>query len=58
MPGVIPVLAGTVGAVGAAVGSCWVPTALDTAVAMDSAAAGMFGSGTDGMRGRTGAFAS
>lgn len=55
MPGVNPVDVGACadpGVVGA-VGSWWAVAEL-TAVAMDSAAAGMLGSGMLGMRGRTG----
>lgn len=59
VPGVIPVDTGACadpGVLGAAVGS-WEPAALDTAVAMDSAAAGRSGSGTLGILGRTGGLA-
>ncbi|MBN7461990.1 hypothetical protein PP568_09905 [Mycobacteroides abscessus] len=60
VPGVMPVLAGAVGVAGAvlAVGSCWPLAALDTAVVMAWAAAGMSGSWMLGILGMPGDFAS
>ncbi|WP_237167652.1 hypothetical protein [Mycobacteroides chelonae] len=62
VPGVNPVLAGACEdpgvLVAVLVGSWWPVAALDTAVTMDSAAAGRPGSVMDGMRGKTGVFES